>query len=218
MPKRMFRRVRKNRLRRRRIGRGRALGRRYRRPTVYNFKRTKFYQNIVSVGTALPYSQHWGFRLSDLPDASDFTALYDEYQITKAVIKFIPKFSQVNVTTGVGSITNSVLTQMMSAIDYDDSNSLPTATAIDQITQYQSLRMTRGNVPHTRVISPKVELTANAISNIAPKWRQWLDCDNTTILHNGLKVVIPAIPGLDAGTVLYWDAMVTVYLKFRNVL
>lgn len=192
----------------------RGMIRRSRAPPTYYFKRTKYLQNAIAVTNAQNYSQSWAFRLNDMPGATDFTNLYDEYQITKAVIKFIPKFSQVNAITG-NNIANSLLTQFMTAIDYDDANALPVATAIDDITQYGSFRMTRGNKTHTRVVYPKVEVTGTSLQ--APKSRQWVDCDTPVALHNGLKVVIPQLATLPADTVLYWDAQITLYMKFRNV-
>jgi len=200
------------RARRRRAGRG--MMRRGRRPQVYYYKRTKYLQNAISVGNGANYSQSWGFRLNDMPNATDFTNLYDEYMINKVVVKFIPKFSQVNAITG-NLVANTLLTQFMSAIDYDDATALPTATAIDEITQYQSAKITQGNRIHTRVLYPKVELTGTTLQ--VPKARQYIDCDTPLALHNGLKVVIPQLASLPDETILYWDVQLTYYLKFRNV-
>lgn len=182
-------------------------------PRVYHYKRSVFYENIVTVDNTVNYSNSWGFTLGMLPSASDFTNLYDEYCITKAVLKFIPKISQATLQSGV-TTGNSLLTQIHTAIDYDDSNSLTNATALSEITQYQSHRMSRGNQTHTRVIVPKVEVTGS--TGQYPKAYQWIDCDNTTVLHNGVKVVIPKLPV--ANTLLYYDAMITLYFKCRNVL
>lgn len=184
-----------------------------RKPQVYHYKRSVFYENIITVDNVNNYSNSWGFTLGMLPNSADFTNLYDEYCITKAVLKFIPKISQATLSNGA-TVANSMLTQMHTAIDYDDSNSLPTATALSEITQYQSHRMSRGNQTHARVLVPKVEVTGS--TGQYPKAYQWIDCDNTTVLHNGVKVVIPKLPV--ASTLIYYDAMITLYFKCRNVL
>lgn len=180
---------------------------------VYHYKRSVFYENNLQVDSLVNYSNSWGFTLAMLPNYTDFTNLYDEYCITKAVIRFIPKISQVTAQSGV-STPNELLTQLHTAIDYDDSAALPTATALNEITQYQSHRMSRGHQTHTRVLVPKIEVTGS--SGQYPKAFQWIDCDTPTVLHNGVKVVVPKLP--IANTVMYYDAMVTLYFKCRNVL
>ena len=200
-------------MRRKRFAPRRRLNRTTRIPRVYNFKRTLFLENSVSVlaSTGLPFSSHYGFTLGMLPSASDFTNLYDEYRINKVVFKIIPKFSQVLSTSGSGT---SILTQVHTAIDYDDSLALPTGTALSEITQYQTHKMSRGNAIHQRVVVPKCELSVGG-STSAPKALQWIDCDNTSILHNGIKVVVPKL--LQTGTEQYWDVQMDVYMSFRNV-
>lgn len=201
----------------RRVGRARRGMRRMprfksrfsKRYNVYHYKRSVFYQNIISVDNLFNYTNHWGFTLGQLPDASNFTGLYDEYKINKVVLKILPKFSQT-----LQSATSNQLGQILTAIDYDDANSLPQATCIDEISQYQSFRIHPGNRPVTRVIVPKVELTGSGVQ--APKSRQWLDCDNTTSLHNGLKIVLPKLSA--SGTTMNYDVLVTHYMSFRNVL
>lgn len=201
---------RKMSMRKRRFGRPKTY-RKKSRYNLYHFKRTLFQSSNIQVSSVLPYSNHFGFTLGQLPDVSNFTGLYDEYRINKVVIKFLPKFNNTLQGTGIANYMNQVHT----AIDYDDSLSLPTAQAINEITQYQSHKITPGARVVTRVIVPKVELTSSGAGQ-APKSRQWLDCDNTSVLHNGLKVVIP--PADNASSLICYDTQITVYMSFRNVL
>lgn len=195
--------------RRRRFGnKMRRLGYR-RRPQIYNFKRTVFYENSINVGSAVNFTTHYGFTLGQLPNATDFTNLYDQYRINKVVMKLIPKWTSTEQGIGIANY----LTQIHTAIDYDDSLALPQATCLDDITQYQSHKMTPGNRMVTRVLVPKVELTGSSLQ--APKARQWLDCDLTGGLHNGVKVVIPKVP--NTTTLLCYDVQLTFYMSFKNV-
>lgn len=178
---------------------------------VYNFKRTLFLENSIGVTAAGNlYSNHFGFTLGMLPAATDFTNLFDQYRINKVVWKAIPKFTVVNGISGTG---NALLAQVHTAIDYDDANALPTGTALSEITQYQSHRMHRGTAIIRRTVVPKVELAGGA--TVFPKAYQWIDCDNTAILHNGIKVVIPK--PLPAGTEMWYDVQMDVYLSCKNV-
>lgn len=176
---------------------------------VYNYKRSVFLQSAIQVSNLVDYSNHFGFTLGQLPNATEFTGLYDEYRINKVVIKLIPKFNSTLQGTGIANYMNQVHT----CLDYDDANALPTATAINDITQYQSHRMTMGARTVTRVVVPKIELTGSGAQ--APKAYQWLDTDQTAALHNGVKVVIPKCD--NASSLIIYDLQITTYLSFRNV-
>lgn len=182
-------------------------------PNVYNFKRTQFYQNSFSITAAgADYSQAWDFRFGLLPNSTDFTNLYDMYMIKKVVMKIIPKFTQENLISGA---SNADLPQIHSAIDYDDSVN---PASIQTLCEYQSHRMTRGTQIHTRVLVPKVELSAEGAvgaATIAPKAYQWLDSDNTTAVHRGVKVYIPK--PLTASTSLTYDVQIVYYFSCKNV-
>lgn len=177
---------------------------------IYNFKRKLFLQDYIVVSTS-SFSGALQFTLSDLPGYTDFTNLYDMYKINKVVWKLIPKYTEAALNGGTAN--NSNCQQIHSVIDYDD-NVAPTG-GISQLTQYQSHRMTRGNQIHSRTIIPKVQTSAQALSAL-PKANQWIDCDQTTVYHRGIKFIVPA--AAQPGTTLYYDAEITMYLSMKNVL
>lgn len=197
--------VRRRRLARRprRILRGRP------RIQTHSFKRTWYNENYFSTGTAGPTLAGLNFRLDSLPNYSEFTALYDQYRINKIVVKIIPKVTEVGMV--LGSTGNSAGIQIHSALDFDDSAA---PTTVSQLCQYSTYKMTRGHQIHTRVFTPKCELSANATANVAPKSYQWLDCDHADIAHYGMKLIIPTI---SSSTIIYYDYSVTAYMSFKNV-
>jgi len=189
----------------RRIPRGPA-----RAPNVYHFKRKVFLQDYAVVST----TQILGaiqFALVDLPGSTDFTNLYDMYRFNKVVWKLIPKVSEALLNAG-GTLSNANLQQIHSVIDYDD-NTAP--TSINQLVQYQSHKLTRGHQMHTRVVVPKCQMTVSGAS-AAPKAKQWLDCDQNSLAHRGLKFIIPA--PATPGTTVYYDLEMTYYMSFKNVI
>lgn len=198
------------RLRRRRYGTMLKAIRRIPRPNTYSFKRSIFYENLFIVSTGTPLGYAFQQKLDQLPGYTDFTNLYDQYMIKKIVIKLIPKITQHNLATTTTG--NSDLPQVHSVVDYDDAT---TPTSVNQLVEYQSHKMTRGNQVHTRVIVPKVELNADSAVS-APKAYQWLDCDSASINHRGIKVWFNAPQS--AGVSVYYDMLVKVYFSCRNVL
>lgn len=182
-----------------------------RRNPVHYFKRTVYLEQQIGADSIGPTSTHFGFTLSLLPDYTDFTNLFDQYCIRKVIFKMIPRFTQFNA--GYSNV-NNLLTHTHTAIDYDDSTALPTTTGLAEICQYESHRMTPATRVLTRVIYPKVELSGDGPSGF-PKSNQWIDCDDTTALHNGLKIFIPQMPG--TGNELRYDVQMTYHIKCKNV-
>lgn len=209
MPGRRIARPRRRAPIRRRNYRVRRMMRR-RMPVVHHFKRSVYLEQAIQATSTVATSTHYGFTLNNLPNATDFTNLFDQYCIKKVVWKLIPRFSQFNASY---SNPNNLFAQVHTAIDYDDALALPTATGLAEINQYESHRMTRANQTHKRVIVPKVELTG--ASSAFPKSYQWIDCDNINALHNGLKIFIPQLDG--TGNSLTYDVQMTYYIKCKNV-
>lgn len=176
---------------------------------IYNFKQTQYktsaLQAVASADTLVGYE--FGLNAIDPQNLGAFKRLYDDYSIRKIVVKIIPKF------TDVGSTTNN-LSPIMTATDMDDSD--VTSLSPNELAAYQTCKITRGNAVHTRVYKPTVRLNADAG---APAFSivksPWIDLDNDSVPHYGLKL---AIPGLPAGaTALDYDLQVTMYIAFRGV-
>lgn len=168
----------------------------------HHFKRT-FIGEILSSGTSASFAGY-SVNLSQLPNYTEFTTLFDQYRINKVVVKFVPSFTQD--TIGSTEITPN----LQSVIDYND---VTTPTATSELLQYQSYRRTRGNQTHTRVFTPStlVDISDTASS---PKWKQWLSTANATLPHFGLKVALDAT--VVAGSAYYLPYF-TVYLSCRSV-
>lgn len=208
------------RARRRRVVRKRKAGKRMmvrRAPSmsgkgVYHFKRSYYTPAVIAVAAGGPDGQYgYSFTLAGLPSASEFTSLFDQYKIKGVKLRLLPRGNSSELTGAAGGNIGNV----GSVIDYDD-GAAPTG-GMSQITQYQSFKLTRSSQEHIRYFKPRIN--AAAINSVAGgtqnklNTRGWLDCDVSTTEHYGLKVVVPAPP---AGSIVF-DAIVTMYLCFRNV-
>lgn len=124
------------------------------------------------------------FKLSDVPNVSEFTTLYDQYMITGVKVKLVPRASSSDANTG------EKLGNMISVIDYDDSTNL---ASIDEYMQRVNKRITRDNVTHIRFLRPCVAsmVYQSAFATAYGPKRMRLDMTNSQVPHFGLK--------------LYWD-------------
>lgn len=163
------------------------------------------------------------FKLSDVPNYTEFTALYDQYRIRKVVCRFIPKQSSSMLMPydASGSVGNTIIPRMWAAVDYDDSSAL---TSIDEIKQYSKAQAWPFTQKHSVVISPKVD---KAIYNTAistaygPAGGVWIDCGNPDVPHYGLKLIgeldAATLPANEDGPHFYQGVECLYYLEFKNV-
>jgi len=163
----------------------------------------------TTVGTGGGYY----FRLNQLPNYAEFTALFDAYRINKVVMRFIPQYNQINTNTNVGAPVTVPL--MYTVIDYDDVTS-PTG-GVD-LQQYASCKTMAGNKPFTMVIVPK---TATPVyrNNVASAYlqnnpRQWIDCTYPDVEHYGVRFFMN--PSLVLAQFSY-TVEATFYIAFKNV-
>lgn len=178
---------------------------------VHYFKRTDY---VSGVATATSLGDVFGayvFSLAQVPTPSDFTNLYDQYCIKFVKWMLIPRGNSSDVGTAATTGQNM---GVFSVIDYDDNT---TPTSIDELTEYQSMKMTRSNQYHTRAFKPKIRNavigSAGVIVNGNPKATEWIDCNSTTVPHYGIKYALQQLPN---GSQIY-DLKVTYYLSFKNV-
>lgn len=164
---------------------------------------------IPTGGPAVGYSDN--FLLSSMPDVSDFTSLYDQYQIKAIKYKLIPRISNAGPSGAVGN--PSILGNIWSVIDYDDSN---VPTSLTTLLQYQNLKRTQYHQTHSRYIAaPTVDIGAGTpLTSSVVKRRQWIDCSNINIQHYGIKLWVDGSLG---SYPLSFDLHVKYYMAFKNV-
>jgi len=172
---------------------------------VQFFKRSVYLPGWSATGTSdVPGS--FVFKLSDIPSASEFTNLYDHYKINLVKWTIIPRGNTSDVTTAGNSMG------VFTAIDYD-SNTTP--TSLDDLLEYQNMRMTRSTQQHKRVFRPLARdgIIGSASALVSGQYRGWIDCTADTVPHYAIKYWFQALP---TGTQQY-DLKVDYYLAFKNV-
>lgn len=122
-----------------------------------------------------------------LPNSSEFPALYDQYRIDGVLIEF--RFSNNNSSLNSPNIS---LPLLYIADDFDDANPI----SKDAICQYSKCKTTllgsgaREKFSHRTIPKPLVQLYESAISTGYgnPTRPQWIDANDITVPHYGLKV------------------------------
>ena len=151
---------------------------------IYYFKRYTGALNggTVTVPFASPLLIAFNFSLNDLPNATEFTSLFDMYKIKAVKVKLIPQLSESISAAGINNVFYSQ--RMFSAIDYNDATA---PSSIDDIRQYQTCKVTSQLRPHTRIIyKPKI-LDSSSYS-LSP----WISTSSPSVDYYGLKIAAEA--------------------------
>lgn len=178
---------------------------------IHYFKRSYYVPNAIS-STAGAGDGLYGlaFTLGGLPNASEFTTLFDQYKIQGIKVRFMPRGN----VSEINNATANAITSLATVIDYDDA---ATPTGVAQLAQYTNFKLTRSDRQLTRYFKPRINV--GAINSVAGGVQNkmnttaWLDCSVDTTEHYGMKVVIAEPP---VSTTVF-DMLVTMYLAFKNV-
>jgi hypothetical protein len=142
----------------------------------------------LSGSTSGEVDSAWSFQLSDLPNYTEFTNLYDSYRIRAIEVHVCPDIQQ----TVPGSLIGA--TQVWSAIDFDSAAS----TAILGLQQYDTCCMHDGLHEFVRRFEPRCALAAygGAFTSYAEAPAgQWLDCASAGVQHYGFLMGVPQQAG-----------------------
>lgn len=209
----------------------------YRVNKPYNYKRlglTQIIQNTTTLGQIVTndvstinlglasldtvgyqFGASMQFRLANVQSNSDFVALYDQYKIKGVKVTIVP------LSDTATSQASSFLPTLYWARDYDSANVAPAGEA--DLRQRQDVKTMRLTGPRSIYIkNPKcitdVEgqgagvMLASKVENAG-----WVDCNDTNIMHNGLKMWFKNVDlRVAPTTITAFRFELTYYLSFRN--
>jgi len=178
---------------------------------VYPFVRKITSADVSQVAAADTFMTY-RFELNDVSDTADFTDLFDQYRFRAVRIEFRPRFNFSNP----GVVTANRLPRFYSVIDYDDNN-MP--TLINQLREYQSIKETRWDQDHVRLIKPRMATAAldnTGLTSLANEPAKWIDLAYLTVAHYGIKIAIEG--GVGGQTNLQsWSVDLEYMIEFRQV-
>lgn len=149
------------------------------------------------------------FSLTDLPNSSDFTNLFDFYRICGVKLQFIPQANS-NDTGASDPLSIPVFHYIA---DYDDSIGFANE---NQALEKEGIKTKRLDKPFTYYIVPRVsnEIYNNGITTAYAlnKKNQWIDGNSSGVAHFGLKAWITTA----AVYTLRMKIYATYYLQFKG--
>lgn len=204
------------RTRRTRRGRKRSFNMKRRKTTTrantLRCKRFVFKRTLVGSDAGSSGAQAEIFALSDVANASEFTNLFEEYQIAGIAYRFVLD-RDPNQSTGT---FKGYSVHLAHAVDHTDSTA---PSGFTEMYQYQRMKdewlsesrmATRWYFMKPNTID--VGYTTGVISNYGVNYKRWIDCTNTSTPYYGLKYFYY---GLFAGIGL--NLQCRYYIKAKSV-
>jgi hypothetical protein len=167
---------------------------------VYKFSRTiEGVFNVLNDGIN-PTLAAFLFRLSDLPNSTDFTNLFDMYRLTKIQVEWTPEYTEL---TDAAPISNAINVHMYSAVDISDANA---PISVNEVLQYQNVKSTGITQVHKNAWVPTL-----LMGGLVP-CACFLPTTNPSERHYAIKVGIPP-----CGVAMTFRSRVKIFVECANV-
>jgi hypothetical protein len=166
----------------------------------YKFCDTLTIESSFVTNTSVPTFKSYLWSWSDVANAGNYVALFDQYRITQVEFWTFP-------TVMAGSISGLY----KSVVDYDNASNLSSLAAADE---YQNVHVTTLGSGHYRRITPHAAIAAyaGAFTSFANVASPWIDCSNQGVQHYGIKLAVD----VTTGGAFAFDVITKYYLEFRN--
>lgn len=193
---------------------------------IYYFKRSTNLAPVVAQSTTTDTIQYYSFRLDDLPDYSELTTLYDQYQIAAVKLSFIPLYNMATLNEGMsgntaGNSNFNFSIRSASALDYDGAQS--GVTGMQDLREYQTYKWKSYPRIHSRYLRPKAIMSYEGVSAAVPyvlpgRSSPWFNTGSATnVTYGGLWFAVDAVNSAPlVGQTLY-KVEAKYYLKFKTV-
>jgi hypothetical protein len=158
--------------------------------------------SLTSTTTDARFSLY--LQIGDSNNISATSAIYDQYRILEAKIHFFPQ-NTVSFYDGTDLVIER---PVFTCVDYDDS-SVPATDVI--VMQFDNSTVHSPYKPFYVEFKPRVALPSG--SGFANQSSQWIDMNNTTVQHYGMKGVFPS-NGINH--VVTWNIVAEVLYVLRS--
>lgn len=152
-----------------------------RAPSIRSKYTHKFQRSVgltfLATSASVPTFAQLIFRLADLPNYTEFTALFDQYKIDKVEVNFVPNISQNSAND---------IPIVYTVVDFDDGN---TPANLDVLRQYETAILHADpRRPFKRTLVPRVATAAysGGFSGYANQ-TSWIDVASASVEHYGVK-------------------------------
>jgi hypothetical protein len=142
------------------------------------------YTGALAQASGAATAAYYSFHLDQLPNYTEFTALYNLYRLDKVVIKFIPTITAMTMQATDQVMQNSVV---LIAEDHVRDSAVETTTAgRDRLLEHQGVHfLTTVREPFSLTLHPRVISTDEGVQLMA---NNWIATAAPAVVHRGALV------------------------------
>lgn len=175
----------------------------------HSFVRKSATFSVQGNAAHLPYTSANNIQFNQVADASDFTALYDQYRINMVKLQFY-----LRCDPSAQTAATAFFPKLYWARDMDDGNAPLT---LNTLKQYHNCKIAvlRPDRPVTIWVKPNVlheVFRGVGTSSYSPKFGQWIDMLSIDLQHFGIKYAIDIF----TNTNYFLDIEQTFYFQCKN--
>lgn len=177
----------------------------------HHFQRTYVMDDLV-IPTTVSGGRGFDFKLSYLPNYTEFTTLFDSYRINYVSVKFVSGINTANTPVS----TQYTLPQIYLYRDYDDASAPGSLNEVLQTEKFKVWNLAKtpnfkmGLVP---AVASSVYRSATQTA-YNRRFKQWLDCGYADVPHYGLKIFVDAQMGGPDTAII--TPIITVSCSFKD--
>jgi hypothetical protein len=163
------------------------------------------YQNVFTLNTTTLTEVNYSFTLSNSAISTAIVALYDQYAIFAAYVRYVPVVANLVTTQAQGYCT---------ALDFDNTNNL---SSYATLAGYSTSQQTNLFEVQERYLEPcnAPALYSGAGFSHYGQSRMWVDSANATTPHYAIRCIVNPIGTGATGSV---DVFTTLVVCARNVI
>jgi hypothetical protein len=156
----------------------------------------------INLSATIDQANIFSFTLSDLPQVSAWTAVFDVYRIMQVEVDFLPVLPSTQGTPPLYTV-----------IDYDDNNAL---TSLGATLEYDTIMITQMGQMCRRILKPRVSvaLYGGAFTQFGQVQNQWIDAASPGTIHYGVKTYFPSYTGATTGVA--YNVVARYLIQFKN--
>jgi len=177
---------------------------------TYTFLQTVPYYTIAQSALTSTVGAYY-FSLSQLPQATTFTSLFDQYRVDELEVTLFPMFRANAFPASVGAVLTPLI---YTVVDLDDATA---PSLLSDLYEYQNTQVHSDDKPFSFRFKPKVGL-ATYTGGLAgyTVTNGWIDAASTSVQHYGWKHALS--PGSSGQVALQvWNVSTKVKISFKNV-
>lgn len=159
-----------------------------RQQNTYSFKRFHFQANFNGADALPNYFGAITFKLGDIPNAGEFSSLFDRYKLSGVAYRFVLRKDPAWATTAANK---GVFPSIYWVYDYDDDNAPASLNEIQQYPKFMEhyFSESRMSSPWRFFRPAHLNVGFESVTNsyYMPTWKGFIDMASLTVPHYGIK-------------------------------